>query len=62
MILVCRFAFVLDGSLNVTDSSGWTKAELHSDDYAFIPAGSDLRFVQISSLGEFCLRVPRICV
>ena len=35
----CRFAFVLDGAVNLTDGSGVLIKELHPDGFAFFPAG-----------------------
>lgn len=34
-----RFAFVLDGAVNLTSGRGNTVSELHPDSYAFFPAG-----------------------
>lgn len=40
---MCRFVFVLDGAVNLTDSKGAVLQELHPDSYAFFPAGDQHR-------------------
>ena len=59
-LVLCRFVFVLDGSLNITVDSARAAKVLHADEYAYIPA--DTPHTMTSHSGAGLLLFERRCV